>query len=761
MTEGVKQGDMPENRYAKVKDILADAAGGNCSAYGGDGVTPLWLLPRDEFVRFSAYGVPMVALSDLEPETASKESSCCGDSVSSSDGEGSGNADCTPSPTAGRDSAHADEVTGSSEGGGETSEPAVPGDGNEGEVAPPSVSGGHCCGGEIKPAGRIGSRRGERSGLIRGLKGEPPFDGNPFARLPWGGCKTVALDDILFIQDWIDDGCPDPGGETSLPLPSIQGESERQIEVSECVFIFPADDGFLDQPGNKRIRMNLDCMLPGQLSVFRQAVREMYRLNKFRGDWRSYNSLALIHQNHCQHAWERFLPWHRCYMYEFERALNDIIGHSFGLPYWDWTMPKYKAGNVAAGSCIIPESFKAFLTEDSIRCLDASTDLTAEQLCGLEQLIGNTYTSQKEFFTAAAAAIGSEGDVKTYRTQFIDVLLASNSLWYPLRYPAEFFDKKTGDPSTINNVIGYHYPTVDDVAQIQSLNNYRDYGGGSKYDNSYGFLDQNPHNTIHIWSGGQNPEWDGEKKGVQITGRNYHTRAELYTQPQFGDMFSNLTASFDPIFWPHHINVDRLWAEWQLDHPNSNPSDLTAALTPWNYTVRDTLDMSQFGYEYIKSCHRFPVGIGQPIRRFTSEAVEVPQSALDRFRSVEIRLHRVPQLPLSCYVRAFINQPDATPQTEICDNPHYAGYLAIFGHGDCYGGPGHCDIPPRQAAPYDIRERTHNNPRNYRIDATACIKGLIASDAKSFQVSLVVVGADGREMKDFLRLESVTLNFKD
>ena len=276
-----------------------------------------------------------------------------------------------------------------------------------------------------------------------------------------------------------------------------------------------------------------------------------------------------------------------------------------------------------------------------------------------------------------------------------------------------------------------------------------------------GFMDQNPHNTIHIWSGGQNPQWDGANEGVQITGRSYHTRGELYSQPQYGDMFSNLTASFDPIFWPHHVNVDRLWSEWQTNNPNSNPTDLSSALTPWNYSVGDTLDASRFGYEYVKSAYHFPVGMGEAMHRFTSEPVTIPEAARAKHRVAEIRLNQVPQMPLSCYVRAFVNQPDANAQTPVHDNPHYAGYLAIFGHGECYGGPGHCDIPPAQPALFDLRERTHNNPRNHRIDATACIKKLIERGETDFQVTLVVVGVDGEEMRDFLRLDSVALNFKD
>lgn len=70
--------------------------------------------------------------------------------------------------------------------------------------------------------------------------------------------------------------------------------------------------------------MNLDYMSEDQIATLRLAFRRLYELNKWQEDRRSYNNLALIHQNHCQHGWERFLPWHRIYLYEFEQALQDV-----------------------------------------------------------------------------------------------------------------------------------------------------------------------------------------------------------------------------------------------------------------------------------------------------------------------------------------------------------------------------------------------------------------------------------------------------
>ncbi|HEX7241020.1 MAG TPA: hypothetical protein VF263_12180, partial [Longimicrobiaceae bacterium] len=40
--------------------------------------------------------------------------------------------------------------------------------------------------------------RGAASGLVKGLRGEAPYDGSVFPRLPWGGA-VVADDDVQFI----------------------------------------------------------------------------------------------------------------------------------------------------------------------------------------------------------------------------------------------------------------------------------------------------------------------------------------------------------------------------------------------------------------------------------------------------------------------------------------------------------------------------------------------------------------------------------
>ena len=99
--------------------------------------------------------------------------------------------------------------------------------------------------------------------------------------------------------------------------------------------------------------------------------------------------------------------------------------------------------------------------------------------------------------------------------------------------------------------------------------------------------------------------------------------------------------------------------------------------------------------------------------------------------------------------------------TSVRDNPHYAGYLAIFGHGECYGGPGHCDLPPARPRAFDQRPRSHNAPRNHRLDVTKTARRLLDDGASTLQITLLVIGVDYREENDLLRLEGVSLNLLD
>ena len=150
-------------------------------------------------------------------------------------------------------------------------------------IAPPEAPAASCChheaGADMKSA-----TRSARSGLVQGLRGQPPFDGTQYQPLPWGG-QTVPEEEIGFISDWIDDGCPASDHQISF---EAEGATSRTLEtidpsnVEDAARTFEVYGGspneYSYKYGELKQRTNLDCMSESQVEKLRWAFRELYRL---------------------------------------------------------------------------------------------------------------------------------------------------------------------------------------------------------------------------------------------------------------------------------------------------------------------------------------------------------------------------------------------------------------------------------------------------------------------------------------------------
>lgn len=86
--------------------------------------------------------------------------------------------------------------------------------------------------------------------------------------------------------------------------------------------------------------------------------------------------------------------------------------------------------------------------------------------------------------------------------------------------------------------------------------------------NTFGPALEGIHNTGHVWVG--------------------------------GSMGSVPTAPADPVFWMHHAEIDRLWAQWQAANPGQNPplAGAAAIMDPWPEDEAATRDPVALGYTY-------------------------------------------------------------------------------------------------------------------------------------------------------------------
>jgi hypothetical protein len=233
-----------------------------------------------------------------------------------------------------------------------------------------------------------------------------------------------------------------------------------------------------------------------------------------------------------------------------------------------------------------------------------------------------------------------------------------------------------------------------------------------------------------------------------------------------GDMGSVPTAGFDPIFYLHHANVDRLWAAWQASHPTvALPApEVSFQLQPfprphsaaWQ-TGADVESTEALGYRYRRFCFILP-----PFRIWEVATIDWPfplRRLVDSVRVV-IRSHHMQPEPVE--IRAFVNQPDANAKTPMADNPGFAGTVAFFGHGhpDPHGRKpsapdgGHGDhVGMARPAPQPgVRERF-----DLEVDITRALNDQ-AGDSENAALKLVAVDASGREVEaDRLILEEVVV----
>lgn len=75
-----------------------------------------------------------------------------------------------------------------------------------------------------------------------------------------------------------------------------------------------------------------------------------------------------------------------------------------------------------------------------------------------------------------------------------------------------------------------------------------------------------------------------------------------------GIMGSQARAAYDPIFFAHHVMVDRAWRIWQHRNPGALPGQdlLDIPLRPNGMTVRQTLSVRRLGYEYAGTTSHVP-----------------------------------------------------------------------------------------------------------------------------------------------------------
>lgn len=277
----------------------------------------------------------------------------------------------------------------------------------------------------------------------------------------------------------------------------------------------------------------------------------------------AFNNSSLMYA----HGAPTFLPWHRVYLRLFEKELQKNPQFSdVTIPYWDWT------------------------SEASTRALFS------------DEVMGND---------------GRYSDGRVMRGQFA-YDKGNWTLYHDTRFDlGSGFNRpdlcrKLGYRQLDDRVGRIVLPTSEDIDGVLATEPYDAEPWNSSQFAKPSFrnhLEGNypgnvrPHNSVHMWVG-----------GIREQTIENQQREVLYIGTMAGASSPN-----DPIFFLHHSNIDRLWADWQLqanhwslpykgylpinsEQLESQPYSVNEPLKPWNiYTPASTADFYQIdsqGYKY-------------------------------------------------------------------------------------------------------------------------------------------------------------------
>ncbi|MDB4539256.1 tyrosinase family protein [Saprospiraceae bacterium] len=151
-----------------------------------------------------------------------------------------------------------------------------------------------------------------------------------------------------------------------------------------------------------------------------------------------------------------------------------------------------------------------------------------------------------------------------------------------------------------------------------------------------------------------------------------------------GNMGSVATAAYDPIFWLHHCNIDRLWARWQVLNPgNMASSEANFSVNPFFqpystnlYEGRDFEHIGDWNYRYRSFCFIRPWRDWFEIETFVMKKVHFTSNPIEPIIDFE-----APHMPMqSSEIKVFIQSVEDGKKPKTKDA--YVGSFYLFGMGE-------------------------------------------------------------------------------
>ena len=275
---------------------------------------------------------------------------------------------------------------------------------------------------------------------------------------------------------------------------------------------------------------------------------------------------------YCQHANVLFPFWHRLYCLRLEQALQSVLERGkerVALHYWDASSEetkKYGLPDIVTAEYVyidkerVPNPLFKFKLPMPIKDDVPNTDLDSKFY---EKEVGYDtcrypYSGIRSPDAAKAAALAHNDTIDG--TQAIPLLQENIIGWL-----------NEGRRKRKSDYVGVA-KQFKDCLETPEYNPFSN-TASVRCDPSFTSLEQ-PHNDLHLAVGGfTQPETNEDGSVKQDSQGNIMWKGPI--EGANGDMGANEVASYDPVFFLHHCNIDRMLWVWQKKHKKTNPSTFT------------------------------------------------------------------------------------------------------------------------------------------------------------------------------------------
>jgi hypothetical protein len=407
-----------------------------------------------------------------------------------------------------------------------------------------------------------------------------------------------------------------------------EGSRHNRNDPIESQEIIPSPQ---NRPVPLRIRKNILDLTEHELNEYRMKIETLDVANSDSNS--PWQKLAYIHTNWCLHYQEAFLFWHRAYLLYLEELID------FPIPYWNWMSPNaIKDGNPEAG---LPQAFKDLTYihpqtgEERPNPLKFAAAKDGRSKACLNYQ-GNSINGENCKWVQRDPVLLTEGDDRREERQKKLALLgkyqrqvASALLWPVFSTPQGF----PGYPWA--NITSFDPPAPDCA-----------YPNKCDFDGLY----EQPHDNIHGWVG--------------------------------YDMADNAYTAFDPIFWSYHSNIDRVFENWQREHPAATYTS-NFPILPFMGSLANRVDFTD-NRAYLRTT------IGDMAKDSRSigydyEPPKIPDSSGTTFNEWSDYLYIIFNDVKCTYdtysIDVFLNQSNPNPKDAECDNRNFVGKMMRLGMG--------------------------------------------------------------------------------